>query len=345
MNNFSHTQHLTIALHNVNMPILRKLMNMKKIRDVLETRQIIIYFWAIIIAITIAMLFPEAIVLENAINPALALMLFATFLQVPIVAFKQSLLQPRFLAVLLMVNFIVIPLLVATLIPFLPIDAMVRFGVLLVLLTPCIDYVITFSHLGRANAHILLVATPILLILQMLLLPIYLGVFLGVNASRLIQPGPFMQAFVWLIYIPFMLAILAQAWAARRLAGKRIITALGLLPVPATAIVLFVVISAVVPRLGSAIDMVLKVVPIYIVYATIAPLVGWFISRLFQLDVFAGRSVVFSVSTRNSLVVLPLALAIPGAIPVLPAIIVTQTLIELISELIYIRLIPKLMNA
>jgi len=31
-----------------------------------------------------------------------------------------------------------------------------------------------------------------------------------------------------------------------------------------------------------------------------------------------------------------------GAIPALPAIIVTQTLIELISELIYVRLITKL---
>ena len=64
--------------------------------------------------------------------------------------------------------------------------------------------------------------------------------------------------------------------------------------------------------------------------------------RLFRLDVPAGRAIAFSTSTRNSLVVLPLVLAVPGAIPVLPAIIVTQTLVELISELIYVRLIPKL---
>ncbi|XOT98248.1 arsenic resistance protein, partial [Alcaligenes pakistanensis] len=35
-----------------------------------------------------------------------------------------------------------------------------------------------------------------------------------------------------------------------------------------------------------------------------------------------------SSATRNSLVVLPLALAIPGALPLLPAIILTQTLVE-----------------
>jgi hypothetical protein len=40
--------------------------------------------------------------------------------------------------------------------------------------------------------------------------------------------------------------------------------------------------------------------------------------------------------------VLPLALAVPGAIPVLPAIIVTQTMVELVASTIYMRLIPKL---
>jgi ACR3 family arsenite efflux pump ArsB len=52
--------------------------------------------------------------------------------------------------------------------------------------------------------------------------------------------------------------------------------------------------------------------------------------------------VAFSTATRNSLVVLPLGLAIPGAVPLLPAVIVAQTLVELLSELMYIRLLPKL---
>ena len=56
----------------------------------------------------------------------------------------------------------------------------------------------------------------------------------------------------------------------------------------------------------------------------------------------ANRAVAFSAATRNSLVVLPLALAVPGATPVLPAIVLTQTLVELVAELIYVRVIPKL---
>jgi len=105
---------------------------------------------------------------------------------------------------------------------------------------------------------------------------------------------------------------------------------------------LFVVIVAVAPQLGHAIDVVLQVIPIYVVFATLAPILGWLVGRLFRVDVLAGRAIAFSAGTRNSLVVLPLALAVPGAIPVLPAIIVTQTLVELVSELVYVRLIPTL---
>ncbi len=115
-----------------------------------------------------------------------------------------------------------------------------------------------------------------------------------------------------------------------------------LLPVPATALVLFVVIAAVVPQLGPAIDGALRVVPVYIAFAILAPLIGWSVGRLFGLEAAAGRAIAFSAATRNSLVVLPLAFAVPGAVPILPAIIVTQTLVELISELIYMRLIRNL---
>ena len=61
----------------------------------------------------------------------------------------------------------------------------------------------------------------------------------------------------------------------------------------------------------------------------------------FRLDTQAGRALIFSAATRNSLVVLPLALALPDAWGVVPAVMVTQTLVELVGELFYIRLVPS----
>lgn len=315
---------------------------MNSIREYFEAQQVRIYFGAVVLAAIVALIIPGTAALEIGVNPTLALMLFVTFLQVPLAELGRAFARVRFLAALLSTNFVAVPVLVAVLIQFLPADPMVRLGVLFVLLTPCIDYVVTFSHLGRADARLLLAATPALLIVQMLLLPAYLGFFLGADAAGLVQIGPFVHAFVWLIAVPLVLAAVMQIWAGRNRTGEKIGAALGLLPVPATALVLFVVIAAVVPQLGPAIDGALRVVPVYIVFAIAAPFVGWSVGQLFRLDAPAGRAIAFSAATRNSLVVLPLAFAVPGAMPVLPAIIVTQTLVELVSELIYIRLIPKL---
>ncbi len=317
-------------------------MTQSRLRDRLETHQVAIYFAAVLLGASAGAFVPGATALEPAINPALAFMLFVTFLQVPIGALGQALRDLRFLAALLGVNFIVVPLLVAGLMPFAPDDPLIRLGVLIVLLCPCIDYVVTFAHLGRADARLLLASTPALLIVQMLLLPAYLAAFLGDDAAGLVQAGPFVHAFLWLIALPLALAMLCQRWAGRSPVGEGVTSSLGLLPVPATALVLFIVIAAVVPQLGTATPAAISVLPLYIAFAVLAPIVGWLVARVAGLDAAGGRAVAFSAGTRNSLVVLPLAMAVPGALPVLPAIIVTQTLVELVFELVYVRAIARL---
>jgi arsenite transporter len=76
----------------------------------------------------------------------------------------------------------------------------------------------------------------------------------------------------------------------------------------------------------------------------IMPIISRFIAKWFKLDIGSGRALIFSGSTRNSLVVLPLALALPDNLSTLvAAIIVTQTIVELAGELIYIRLVPNIL--
>ena len=315
---------------------------MEQVRAILETRQVAIYFAAITIGALVGLAVSNASALESAINPALAVMLFLTFLQVPLAELRAALRNTRFLGALLATNFIVMPAITAGLVQFLPNDPMLRLGVLFVLLTPCVDYVVTFTHLGRGDARLLLAATPALLLVQMLLLPVYLRLLLDGDASGLIQPGPFIHAFLWLIAIPFVLAAAVQLWARRTTSGVRAAVALGLLPVPATALVLFLVLASVTPRIGEAGAAALTVAPIYVAYAIVAPVIGWLVARNLRLEPNAIRAVSFSAATRNSLVVLPLAFAVPGGVPVLPAVIVTQTIIELVSELLYVRWIPRL---
>lgn len=313
-----------------------------KLRESLEAQQVNIYFGAVVLAALAGVLVPGATALEAGITPALAFMLFVTFLQVPLAELGRAFLQVRFLAALLVTNFVVMPAVVFVLVQLLPAEPMLRLGVLLVLLTPCIDYVVTFSQLGHADARLLLAATPVLLIVQMLLLPAYLGQFLGTDANDLIHMEPFIHAFLWLILLPLVLAAVLELVSRKSPVVERVAGHFGLLPVPATALVLFIVVTAVVPQLGLALGGALRAVPIYIAYAVLAPLIGWWCARIAKLDAPAGRAIAFSAGTRNSLVVLPLAFAVPNAMPMLPAIIVAQTLVELISEVVYVRVMPRL---
>ncbi|MNC65873.1 hypothetical protein D3C75_1162110 [compost metagenome] len=74
------------------------------------------------------------------------------------------------------------------------------------------------------------------------------------------------------------------------------------------------------------------------------PLISVIVAKGFKLELGAGRALIFSSLTRNSLVVLPLALALPSEVAtVTAAVIVTQTMVELVGELIYIRLVPMLL--
>ncbi|KUO16215.1 arsenic resistance protein [Streptomyces dysideae] len=280
--------------------------------------------------------------LEHAINPVLGALLFVTFLQVPAAELVRSLRDGRFLSAALAVNFVVVPLVVAAMFAFLPADQAVRLGVLLVLLCPCVDYVIVFSGLADGSSRRLLAATPLLLVTQMALLPVFLYLFMGSELADIVEAGPFLEAFLVLIVFPLALAWALQAWAARRPAGQKVSDAATTTMVSLMAATLLVVVASQIPRLDDSLGDVVAVVPFYVVFLVAMAIAGKAVARLFRLDAPAGRAIVFSGATRNSLVVLPLALALPDALAVAAVVVVTQTLVEVIGMVTYVRLVPRL---
>lgn len=93
------------------------------------------------------------------------------FLQIPFLDLHAGLKNKRFMGALLTANFVAVPLLVWGLSLGLLDHPAIMAGALLVLLTPCIDYVVVFTHIGKGNSKLTLAATPILLLLQLVLLP------------------------------------------------------------------------------------------------------------------------------------------------------------------------------
>ena len=313
-------------------------------RDTLEHGQIPIYLVAVVLAAACGLLAPSLTHgLGVLVTPAIAVLMYAMFLQIPFLALREGWHHKRFLSALLLANFILVPLLVWVLTRGLVARPVLLVGALLVLLTPCIDYVVVFTHIGKGDARLTLAATPVLLLLQLALLPLYLAVLPGVEATVAIPIGPFVEAFLLLIVVPFLLAVLTSAGARRSRLVERWNDAWAWMPVPAMAAVLIVVIGSQIALVAQELEQLLPVVPVYLGFMLLAPMLGALTAWVFRLPASTARSVTFSSATRNSLVVLPLALALPADIRALAAAaVITQTLIELVCELIYIRVIPAL---
>lgn len=311
-------------------------------RDQLETWQTAIYFVSVLAAIVFAMA-GNASLLQAMITPAIAVLMYAMFLQIPFLDLRAGLGDRRFMTALLVANFVLIPALVWGLTRGLAGHPALLTGALLVLLTPCIDYVVVFTHMGKGDARLMLAATPVLLVLQLVLLPLYLAIMLEDDHQVTLAVGPFVQAFVLMIMVPLALAVLTSAQVGKSRVMRSWNAAWAWMPVPAMALVLFVVIASQIDGVMRDMDLLWPVIPVYLGFALLAPLIGWTTARLMGLPTLQKRAVMFSTSTRNSLVVLPLAFALPEPFKALAAAaVIMQTLIELACELIYVRAIPRI---
>ncbi|MBT2495640.1 arsenic resistance protein [Microbacterium sp. ISL-59] len=307
-----------------------------------ERHQVALYLAAIVIGAVVGLWAPAvAHPLELAITPVLGLLLYATFLGVPFSEIGRAFRDIRFLAVLLVVNFVIVPVIVFGLSRFVAHDQALLVGVLLVLLTPCVDYVIVFTGLAGGAKERLLAAAPLLMLGQMLLLPLYLWLFVGPELIDAVDLAPFLDAFLLLIVLPLAAAGLTQYAASRTRAGRALRDAVQNAMVPLMMLTLAVVVASQIAGVGRQLPALFATIPLYAAFAVIMIPVGVVAGRAARLDVARTRAVVFSGATRNSLVVLPLALALPATFALAPLAVVTQTLVELIAMVIFVRLVPR----
>jgi ACR3 family arsenite efflux pump ArsB len=307
----------------------------------IRRHQVGLYAVAVALAAVTAAVGPGlSSVLEQFIDPVLAVLLYVTFLEIPFVRFRSAFTNVRFVAAALSVNFLAVPVVVWLLTRPLPSDPALLVGVLLVLLTPCIDYVVTFTALADGDAEQLTATTPILLFVQLALLPAYLWLFLGPDVATVVDPRPFVEAFVLIIALPLTLAWVTESAAERSPSARRWQTAMRWLPVPAMGATLFVVVASQLPRVWDSLGAIAGVVPVYLAFLLVMPLVGRLAVALFALPLREGRALVFTATTRNSLVVLPLALAAATTYRLTPAVVVTQTLVELFGLVVLVRTVP-----
>lgn len=311
----------------------------------MERRQVLLYVAALVVGAGAGLLAPAlAGPAELAITPALGVLLYATFLGVPFARMGQALRDGRFLATVLVLNFVVVPVVVWALSRIVAHDRVLLVGVLFVLLTPCIDYVIAFTGIAGGAKDRLLAAAPLLMVAQMLLLPLQLWLFVGPEFVQRIDLAPFAEAFVLLIVVPLAAAGLTQLAAARTHWGTATQSVVSGAMVPLMMLTLALVVASQLAAVGARIGSLALAVLVYVLFAVLMVPIGALAGRIARLDVPARTAVVFSGVTRNSLVVLPLVLALPAAFDLAPLAVVTQTLVELVAMVVLVRRVPALLR-
>ncbi|KAA0691292.1 arsenic resistance protein [Halopseudomonas laoshanensis] len=311
-------------------------------RSSLEKNQLRLYLGAVAMGLLLGSLLPGIKPwLEILLWPMLGLLLYATFVQVPLLHLRQALVDRRFIAAVLVGNFLFLPLAAWVLIQWLPDDPALRLGVLVVLLVPCTDWFITFTHLGGGSTSRAISITPVNLLVQLLLLPMYLWLMLPDSSLQVTIDAPLLNAALGLLAVPMLMSAITQRWMQAVPARARVGDGLAWLPVPLLALVLMMTCAANGQVLEESGVLLLTALPVFILFLLIAGLLAHGLSRALKLDTRAGRTLAFSFGTRNSFVMLPLVLALPAGWEIAVAVVVFQSLVELTGMLAYLWWVPR----
>lgn len=328
--------------------------------ELLERHQVAFYLLAIIVGAMLSPSLPvQSAKLDHLVLPALGCLLFATFMSIPLVPTMpwSGALDCRFLFYVLVLNFAVSPVIVAGLLAIFHLPDPVAFVAALVLLTPCIDYVVVFAGLAGGNGVKLLAATPWLLLAQIVLVPLWLWAFRGlglwggvpVNFALVVDAHAGVLVALSAVLVPLVAALGVQLCAvkSRRAAGvlSRCKGVSEVVMVPLLMLVLFAVVAGNLSAVARAWYALALLVVFYGTFALGAVVLGVAIARVSALDAGDHVAVVFSGVTRNALVALPVVLAfsagvkaeMPQMAALMPLVVVAQTLVELVVMVAMVR--------
>ncbi|WP_297323517.1 hypothetical protein [uncultured Bartonella sp.] len=354
-----------------------------------ESCQIGVYISGILAGALFAVLFPAAGLVGTLLQYVLPILLFVTFLQVPLASFTKGVKIGRFILALLVGNFVFIPLLVFMLLwlgwfflnHLWPLGHIAGgtyreglfttliFYAVIVLCMPCVDYVVSFCRAARGDSASLTAALPVLLIIQY-------GFFLYLFGKTIMVDQTFLEenrklAGLLNIFLMVLLLPLCLAWLLQKASGYNQTIARSTQIIKRSVVIFTALaLTVIAAYAGSEIfsnfeynfacynefgrsdaetcghrnlsGLFFYGILLYILFSCFAPFAGFLTAKLFKLMGKQAIALSFSLSTRNSLVILPLLLLVSAESEkrLVAAVVLTQTFVELFAEPIYVHLIP-----
>jgi ACR3 family arsenite efflux pump ArsB len=258
-------------------------------------------------------------------------MLFFTFLGVDIKRISGSFKDLRFSVSALLVNFLWTPVFAFLLAKmFFPEQAALQTGFIMLMVTPCTDWYLIFTGLANGNVTLGASILPLNLILQVLLLPAYLLIFMGRALSFDIKM--IVKSIVFVLVIPLMSSNIIK-FVVRKTKTEKIFYRI---TEKNDGIQFILLCLAIISMFASQGSVLLANLNIFI--KLLFPLIIFFVVNFF-LSLSAGKklklpfqniiSLIFTTSARNSPVALTMAVVTFPSEPLISLVLVMGPLIEL----------------
>ena len=276
----------------------------------------------------------------------LMVMLFFVFLDVNITEISKSFSDLRFSVSALLINFIFTPLFTFVLSKlFLAKQIDLQIGFIMLMVTPCTDWYLVFT--GVAHGNVLLGASilPLNLILQIMLLPVYLWLFMGTEIS--FEISTIIHSILLVLIIPLACASMVKL-LVNTLNWKKYLDAL----LRKSGVIQFVLLClAVIAMFASQGALLLdntllfiKLLPPLLLFFAAVFCISFFTGKLLKLPFKNTVPLIFTTSARNSPVSLAIAAITFPSRPVISLALVMGPLIELPVLSIHSALLKRLGN-
>ncbi len=143
------------------------------------------------------------------IVPLLVLMLYATFLPIPLKGFERALRNFKVTSASLIINFLWTPILAwGSGYLFLQDSPDLWVGLIMLMVTPCTDWYLVFTGVARGDVALATALLPVNLVLQVILLPVYLLIFAGTLVE--LNPIQLFDSLFWVLILPLFVAAISR---------------------------------------------------------------------------------------------------------------------------------------
>lgn len=284
---------------------------------------------AVLIGISIGQIETIRTNAEGFIVPLLILMLYITFLQIPLEKAKQAFKNAKFSSATLLINFLWTPLLAWVLASlFLGNQPALFIGFIMLMVTPCTDWYLIFTGIAKGNVALSTAILPVNLILQIILLPFYLLLFGGTTGT--IELSFLVESVLAVLLLPLLLAIATKRLSKNRdWLSKNFLAKLSALPILFLSFAIVAMFASQGELLLNNLDLMWQLLLPILLFFVVNFIVGQKIGEFMKFSYEDKVSLNLTILARNSPIALAIAMtAFPGQ-PLIALTLIIGPLLEL----------------